>query len=77
MVRGAIIPHIREITIIHDPHAEREGWRVEDHDCHGEGGMASFPGPFAEGRARRFAERLTIEYRLGWRNDLPCRVDML
>jgi hypothetical protein len=51
---------MREIEIIHDPDGEQEEWVVRDHDCDGEGNtaVAIFVGPFAEQRARRFAERL-------------------
>jgi len=51
---------MREIRIVHNPDAEQDEWWVEDEDCDGEGGMAVaiFAGPFAEGRAKRFTERL-------------------
>ena len=51
---------MREIKIVHNADAEQEERWVEDFDCDGEGGMAIaiFSGPFAEGRAKRFAERL-------------------
>lgn len=50
---------MREIKVIHDPDAEQEEWRVEDYDCDGEGNtaVAIFAGPYAEQRAKRFAER--------------------
>ena len=58
--RGIVAP-MPEITVIYDPGAEEEEWRVEGHNCDGDGGMAVavFAGSFAEARARRFA--------YGWR----------
>jgi hypothetical protein len=55
-----IVAYMRDIKVIHDPDAEQEEWRVEDHDCDGDGGMAVaiVAGPFAEARAKRFTERL-------------------
>lgn len=46
---------MREIKVIHDAK-----WRVEDIDCDDDRGcaVAIFSGPFAEQRARRYADRL-------------------
>jgi hypothetical protein len=35
-----IVWTMQEIKLIHDPDAEQEEWRVEDHDRDGDGGMA-------------------------------------
>jgi hypothetical protein len=58
-LRG-IVATMREIEVIRDPDAEEVEWNVWDHGCDGDGGMAIaiFARPFAEARARRFAERL-------------------
>ena len=55
-----------EIFVFHDTDTRPHEWRVEEIDSDGDGGidMASFSGPHAEQRARRFAERLRDEARL-------------
>lgn len=51
---------MREIKIINDRASGDDEWIVEDIDSEGEGNtsVAIFFGPYAEGRAKRFADRL-------------------
>jgi len=51
---------MREIEVINHEASEHDEWIVEDADSDGEGNtsVAIFYGPYAEQRAKRFAERL-------------------
>lgn len=50
----------REVNIVHNAASVPQTWQVEDLNSDGDGGIdvAVFSGPYAESRARRYADRL-------------------
>lgn len=50
----------REVNIVHNAASVPQTWQVEDLNSDGDGGIdvAVFSGPYAEARARRYADRL-------------------